>query len=451
MSGRQLHLNVNILHAGFSPAAWRMDGVDPYAAFTVDHYVQVAKIAERAKLDAVFLADQAAISDRIDYRPITSLEPTIVLATVAAATERIGLIATASTSFNEPYNIARRFATLDHVSGGRIGWNIVTTADPASARNFGLNGAIDHGRRYERAAEFADIVKALWDSWEDDAFIGDVASGRFVDATKVHAIDHKGAHFSVHGPHNVPRSPQGHPVVVQAGGSDDGKDLAARHAEAVFSASQSFEEALGYARELKARAVAYGRTGGVPLNLAGLATIIGSTEAEAERRQEELWDRIPLDYSLGRLSGVLGIDRERLKLDEKLPEGTQLPPNGGHTFFKATLALARSNDFTVRQLIRALNGSTGHRTIVGTPEQIADDIERWFVAGAADGLNLMPDVLPTGLEVFVDTVVPILRRRGLFRTEYEGRTLRDHLGLIRPESRFAPQPSKAPGLLGAAL
>lgn len=195
MSGRQLHLNVNILHAGFSPAAWRMDGVDPYAAFTVDHYVQVAKIAERAKLDAIFFADQAAISDRIDYRPITSLEPTIVLATIAAATERIGLIATASTSFNEPYNIARRFATLDHVSGGRIGWNIVTTADPASARNFGLTGAIDHGGRYERAAEFTEIVKALWDSWEDDAFIGDVASGRFVDAAKVHAIEHEGRIF----------------------------------------------------------------------------------------------------------------------------------------------------------------------------------------------------------------------------------------------------------------
>lgn len=217
----------------------------------------------------------------------------------------------------------------------------------------------------------------------------------------------------------------------------------------MFSASQSFEEALAYAKELKARAVARGRSGGVPLNLAGLATIIGSTEAEAERRQEELWDRIPLDYSLTRLSGVLGIDRERLRLDEKLPDVIPLPPNGGHTFFKATLALARNNDFTVRQLIRALNGSTGHRTVVGTPEQIADDIERWFVAGAADGFNLMPDVLPTGLEVFVDTVVPILRRRGLFRSDYEGRTLRDHLGLIRPESRFAPQPHKASGLLGA--
>lgn len=428
MSDRQLHLNVNILHAGFSPAAWRMDGVDPYAAFDINHYVNVARIAEAAKFDAIFLADQAAVSDRLDYRPITALEPTIVLAIVAAATSRIGLIATASTSFNEPYNIARRFATLDHVSNGRAGWNAVTTADPSSARNFGLDGAIDHSRRYARAAEFAHIVKALWDSWEDDAFIGDVASGRFVDVGKVHALEHKGEFFAVKGPHNMPRPPQGHPVVVQAGGSDDGRDLAARHAEAVFSASQSLEEAIGYARDLKARAQPYGRP--APLVLAGLATIIGGTEAEARQRQEELWKLIPLDYSLARLAGVLGIARERLSLDEPLPADIPLPANGGHTFFKATLAKAEGK--TVRELIRDLNGSTGHRTIVGTPEQIADDIEHWFKAGAADGFNLMPDVLPTGLEAFTQGVVPILQKRGLFRTEYDSATLRGHLGLARP-------------------
>lgn len=428
MSRGQLHLNVNILHAGFSPAAWRMDGVDPHAAFDINHYVKVARIAEAAKFDAIFLADQAAIADRIDFRPITALEPTIVLAIVAAATSRIGLIGTASTSFNEPYNLARRFATLDHVSNGRAGWNAVTTADPASARNFGLDGAIDHGRRYARAAEFAEVVKALWDSWEDDAFIGDVAAGRFVDTAKLYALDHHGEFFAVKGPHNMPRPPQGHPVVVQAGGSDDGRDLAARHAEAVFSASQSLDEAIDYARDLKTRAAAYGRP--APLVLAGLATIIGGTEAEARQRQEELWDLIPLDYSLARLGGVLGLPVDRLVLDEPLPQNIPLPANGGHTFFRATLAKAEGK--TVRQLIRALNGSTGHRTIVGTPEQIADDIEHWFHAGAADGFNLMPDVLPTGLEAFTEGVVPILQRRGLFRTEYAGVTLRDHLGLARP-------------------
>ncbi|MEK1873360.1 MAG: NtaA/DmoA family FMN-dependent monooxygenase, partial [Rhizobium altiplani] len=230
MSRRQLHLNINILHSGFSPAAWRMEGSDPRASFDINHYIKVAGIAERGTFDAVFLADQAAISDRIDFRPLTSLEPTIVLAVVAASTERIGLIGTASTTYNEPYNIARRFATLDHASGGRAGWNIVTSADLAQSRNFGLEKPVAHASRYERAGEFASVVKALWDSWEEEAFVGDVATGRFVDPGRVHPIAHNGKHFSVHGPHNIPRPPQGHPVLVQAGGSDDGRALAAEHA-----------------------------------------------------------------------------------------------------------------------------------------------------------------------------------------------------------------------------
>ena len=434
---RELHLNINILHSGFSPAAWRMDGSDPRASFDINHYINVARIAERGTFDAVFLADQAAISDRVDFRPLTSLEPTIVLATVAAHTQHIGLIATASTTYNEPYNIARRFATLDHASGGRVGWNIVTSADLSQSRNFGLEKPVEHHGRYERAAEFIAVVKALWDSWEEDAFVGDVASGRFVDPAKVHPIAHRGKHFSVHGPHNGPRPPQGHPVLVQAGGSDDGRELAAQHAEAVFSASQSFDEALDYAWDLRTRAVRYGRAPNSALILAGLATIIGSTEAEAKRRQEELRELIPLEYSLARLSGVLQIDPKRLKLDEPLPDDIPLPPDGGHTFFRATLALAQREKLTVRGLIRALNGGTGHRTIVGTPEAIADDIEAWYLAGAADGFNLMPDVLPHGLEVFVDEVVPLLRRRGLFRQAYSGHTLRDHLGLARPANPYA--------------
>ena len=434
---RQLHLNVNILHSGFSPAAWRMAGSDPRASFDINHYINVARIAERGTFDAVFLADQAAISDRVDFRPLTSLEPTIVLALVAAHTTHIGLIATASTTYNEPYNIARRFATLDHASGGRVGWNIVTSADLPQSRNFGLEKPVEHQRRYERAAEFTTVVKALWDSWEDEAFIGDVETGRFVDPSRVHAIAHHGEHFSVHGPHNIPRPPQGHPVIVQAGGSDDGRQLAAEHAEAVFSASQSFDEALDYANDLKARAAHFGRPRESILVLAGLATIIGSTEIEARRRQEELRELIPLEYSLARLSGVLQIDPKRLKLDEPLPEDIPLPADGGHTFFRATLALAGRERLSVRDLIRALNGGTGHRTIVGTPEAIADDIEKWFRAGAADGFNLMPDVLPSGLEVFVDEVVPILRRRGIFRQDYAGRTLRDHFGLSRPTNPYA--------------
>jgi FMN-dependent oxidoreductase (nitrilotriacetate monooxygenase family) len=415
-----------------------MPDSDPYAFADIKHYIRVAEIAEAGKFDAVFLADSAAIVDRIDYRSITALEPTIVLAMIAAATKHIGLIATVSTTSNEPYNVARRFATLDHVSDGRAGWNVVTTADAASARNFGLSEAVEHGRRYQRADEFTQIVKDLWDSWEDDAFVGDVSRGVLVDLSKLHAIGHRGEHFSVQGPLNLPRSPQGRPVLVQAGGSDDGRALAGRHAEAVFSASQSFEEALAYSREIKAIAAGHGRPGGLPLNLAGLATIIGGTEAEAQRRHEDLLDRIPLDYSLARLAGVLQIDRERLKLDEQLPDDLPLPKNGNHTFFRATVAIARANNYTVRQLIRAIASGSGHRVLIGTPEQIADDIETWFRAGAADGFNLMPDVLPEGLRAFVDGVAPILQKRGLFRTEYEGASLREHLGLARPESRFAP-------------
>ncbi|WP_043421515.1 LLM class flavin-dependent oxidoreductase [Cupriavidus basilensis] len=437
MRARQLHLNINILHSGFVPSAWRLPDSDPAAFADVRHYIRVAQIAEAGKLDAVFLADNAAIVDQIHFRPIPALEPTVLLASIAAATTHIGLIGTASTSYNEPYNIARRFATLDHVSAGRAGWNMVTTADAPSARNFGRDAAPDHAQRYARASEFATVVKALWDSWEDDAFIGDKTSGRFVDTAKVRPIAHHGEHFSVQGPLNLPRSPQGHPVVVQAGASADGRELAARHAEAVFSASQSFEESLAYGHALKARAQALGRGPDAVQVLAGLTTIIGATEAQARRRRDDLIDLIPWDYSLARLAGTLGITPERLKLDERLPDNLALPANGNgnHTFFNATLALARRHGYTVRELIRELAGGGGHRVIVGTPEQIADDIEHWFRHGAADGFNLMPDALPDGLQDFVDGVVPILQRRGIFRSEYEGSTLREHLGLARPQGR----------------
>jgi len=431
---RQLHLNVNILHSGFLPSAWRLPDSDPRAFIDIQHYVGVAQIAEAGKLDAVFLADNAAIIDQINFRPITALEPTVLLAVVAAATSHIGLIATASTSYNEPFNIARRFMTLDHVSNGRAGWNAVTTADVPSARNFGRDAAPDHGQRYARAAEFTSVVKALWHSWDEDAFVGDKATGSFVDTDKVRPIDHHGEHFSVAGPLNLPRSEQGHPVVLQAGGSADGRELAAQHAEAVFSASQSFEESLAYGREIKARAQALGRGPDAVRILPGLTTIIGATEAQARRRRDELVELMPWDYSIKRLAGILGIAPERLSIDGYLPDNLSLPANGNgnHTFFNATVAIARRNNFTVRQLVHELAGGGGHRVIVGTPEQIADDIEHWFKHGAADGFNLMPDVLPDGLQDFVDGVVPILQKRGLFRTEYQGRTLREHFGLARP-------------------
>ncbi|MDB5617732.1 LLM class flavin-dependent oxidoreductase [Tardiphaga sp.] len=442
MATRKLHLNVNLLHSGVYASAWRRPESDPHAGFDVGHYVNVARVAERGKFDAIFLADTPAITDRVDYRPIQSLEPTIVLASVAAATTHIGLIATASTTYNEPYNIARRFATLDHASGGRSGWNAVTTADAAAGRNFGLPAVLEHRARYDRAKEFVEVVHKLWDSWEDDAFVGDKASARFVDTGKVHAINHRGQYYSVDGPLNVPRSPQGRPVTVQAGGSGDGRDLAAAQADAVFTLAQSVEEGVAYARDLRARAVAYGRASDSIVILPGLATVIGSTEAEAKRRQDELWELVPIEYSLARLAGTLHVSPDRLELDKPLPD-LPLPANANQTMFLGTVALARKDNLTVRQLLKALGGGVGHRFIIGTPEAIADDIETWFRAGAADGFNLMPDVLPTGLEVFVDEVVPLLQRRGIFRSEYEGRTLRDHFGLERPPSRYAKRAGAA--------
>jgi FMN-dependent oxidoreductase (nitrilotriacetate monooxygenase family) len=430
---RLLHLNVNAWLQGFVPSAWRVPEHDPLGFVDVQHYVRIARIAEAGKLDALFLADSVS-TDNLATGPVTALEPTLVLTAVAAATTHLGLIGTATTSFNEPYNIARRFATLDLISGGRAGWNVVTTADLLSARSFGLEQVPDHATRYRRAEEFTQIVKALWNSWADDALIADAASGRFVDLDKLHPVHHQGEFFKVQGVLNQPRSRQGHPVLLQAGGSDDGQALAARHAEAVFSSSQSFEEALAYAQGLKRRAQAFGRAPGSLKIFPGLGVILGGTEAEARQRHRELIDRVPLEHSLRRLAGRLGVDPEQLELDQPLPQDLPLPlnGNGGHTFFRSILARSRQQGYTLRELLLNQAGGAGHREIVGSPEQVADDIEHWFRDGAADGFNLMPDLLPSGLQDFVDHVVPILQKRGIFRTEYQGSTLRENLGLARP-------------------
>jgi FMN-dependent oxidoreductase (nitrilotriacetate monooxygenase family) len=433
MSRRQLHLNINILNSGFHGAAWRAPSSDPAAFVDVQHYVNSARIAERGTFDAVFLADTPSFADRPEYRPYQALEPTIVLATIAAATDSIGLIGTASSTYNDPYNLARRFATLDLASGGRVGWNVVTTADPGASRNFGFDDVTAHRDRYEQAAEFSAVVKALWDSWEDGALVGDKASGQFVDLHRVHPIHHAGRHYKVRGPLNVPRSPQGRPVLIQAGGSEDGRNLAALHAEAIFSVAQTEADGLEFARDIRSRAARLGRTDPIVF-LPGLATMIGSTEAEVKQREQDLWDLLPTEYGVARVAGLFQLDPAGLELDKPLPADLKLPEHGMQTFASATLDVARRDGLTVRQLLRKLGGSTGHRLLAGTPEQIADDIERWFLSGAADGFNLMPDVLPEGLQTFVDHVVPLLRRKGIFRRDYTGRTLRDHFDLVRPRN-----------------
>ncbi|MCI2418737.1 LLM class flavin-dependent oxidoreductase [Saccharopolyspora sp. K220] len=426
------------MSVGHHEAAWRLPESDPAANTSLDHYVKLARIAERGTFDSVFLADAPALRVDVGQRPATTLEPTVLLTALATATERIGLIATASTTYNEPYNLARRFASLDHISGGRAGWNIVTNAVVEAARNFNLDELPSHRARYRRAQEFVEVSRKLWDSWEDDAEVGD-KSGVWADERKVHAIDHRGEHFTVRGPLNVPRPPQGHPLLVQAGSSEDGKALAARFAEAVFTAQQTLDEGKAFYADLKERARQFGRAAETIKILPGIVPVVGSTEAEARKLEADLRDHIVHRYALQRLSGTLGITLTEDDLDRRLP--AELPGEEqietAKSRYTLVVDLARREDLTVREIIHRLGGGRGHRTFTGTPEQIADTIEKWFTSGAADGFNVMPPVLPSGLESFVDGVVPILRQRGLFRAEYTGRTLRDHYGLSRPANQYA--------------
>ncbi|MDP2712580.1 MAG: LLM class flavin-dependent oxidoreductase [Solirubrobacteraceae bacterium] len=428
-----VRLGVNVLGVGCHPGAWRSGEVAPAALYDVEYFRRVARIAERGTLDAIFLADQPGLQELpVQRPPMTSLEPTVVLAAIAAATERIGVVATASTSYNEPFNIARRIVSLDHVSGGRAGWNAVTTYSPTASANFGSAAPASHDDRYGRADEFLTVAKALWDSWADDALVGDVDQGTYADAERIEPIDHVGEHFSVRGPLNVPRSPQGRPVLVQAGGSEQGRALAAKHAEAVFTSQLTLESGQAFYADLKARAARAGRNPDGVLILPGLTTVIGGTEAEARARYERLEELAGGSGSLWQLGLTFGLDVDELDLDAPLPL-EQIAPRAAlqssHGFQDAFLSLARQG-LTVRQIVTRF--ASGHRLAIGAPEQIADTIERWVRERAADGFNLMPDVFPTGLEAFVDHVVPELRRRGLLRSEYEGTTLRDHLGLARP-------------------
>jgi FMN-dependent oxidoreductase (nitrilotriacetate monooxygenase family) len=441
-----LHFNAFLMGCGHHEAAWRLPESDPFANLDLGHWSNLAQIAERGAFDSVFLADGPALWGNAKHRPGGSLEPTVLLTALAGATSHIGLIATASTTYNDPYNLARRFASLDHISGGRAGWNIVTTANKAAAQNFGLDDNPSHRERYQRAAEFTDISIGLWDSWEDGAEIGDKAAGIYADEDRIHPIDFKGEYFQVRGPLNVPRTPQGRPLLVQAGSSEDGREFAARYAEAVFTAQQTLADAQDFYTDLKARARRLGRDPDQIKILPGLVPTIGSTEAEARALEDELEALIVPDYGLNHLAQILELPASSLPLDGHLPESvySRPPIEGMQSRSQLVLDLARRDNLTVRQLIGRLGGGRGHRTFAGTPEQVADTIEEWSEAGAADGFNVMPAALPSGLEAFVEHVIPLLRKRGLFREEYTGRTLRDHYGIPRPASQYAtPLPTPA--------
>jgi FMN-dependent oxidoreductase (nitrilotriacetate monooxygenase family) len=435
MSDKRLHLNAFLMNTGHHEASWRLPESDPHSSTSIAHYTRLAQTAERGKLDSVFFADSPSLWGSVGRRPSGSLEPTVVLAALAAATERIGLIATASTTYNEPYNLARRFASLDHLSGGRAGWNIVTTATLDAARNFNRSELPDHASRYARAEEFLQVAKKLWDSWDDAAVLGDKETGRWGDERLVRPAAHDGEHFQVAGALNVPRSPQGHPLLVQAGSSEDGRAFAANHAEAVFTAQQTLEEARSFYADIKRRAAAAGRDPDGVLVLPGIVPVLGDTEAEARELEAELDRLIVPEYARDNLARQLKLDPSELDLDKELPE--HLPSEdeieGAKSRFTLIVDLARRERLTVRRLIGRLGGGRGHRTFTGTAEQVADAILEWADAGAADGFNVMPAVLPSGLESFVDRVVPILQERGRFRTEYTGTTLREHYGLARPE------------------
>ncbi|MDX2592969.1 MULTISPECIES: LLM class flavin-dependent oxidoreductase [Streptomyces] len=434
----QLHLNAFLMEAGHHEAAWRLPHSNPRADFDLTHWIELARLAEHAKFDSLFLADGPALIGTGEFRPPGQLEPLTLLTALSQATSRIGLIATVSSTYNEPYNLARRLASVDHISGGRAGWNIVTSAGADEAANFGLKDRPGHAERYARADEFLRVAKALWDSWETEAVLAEQTTGHYADPARLHRLDHDGTYFKVAGPLNVERPPQGHPLLVQAGSSEDGRNFAARHAEAIFTAHTVYERAAAFYTDIKARTKAAGRDPDTVIVLPGIVPYIGSTEAEARTLAREFDElRVP-EYGLRQLAAVFETDPAVFALDGPLPDFILARPKleGAQSRSDLIIDLAVRERLTVRQIISRLGGGRGHFECVGTPEQIADTIIAWFEGGAADGFNIMAPALPSGLAAFAEHVLPILRAKGLFREEYEGTTLREHYGLPVPANQF---------------
>jgi FMN-dependent oxidoreductase (nitrilotriacetate monooxygenase family) len=426
--------------ASIHTGAWRYPGAYPDANFNFAHLKRFAQRLEQARFDAFFMADHLAVLNMPIQalkrsHTVTSFEPFTLLSALAGATERIGLVATASTTFDHAFHIARRFASLDHLSGGRAGWNIVTTSNPDAALNFGLEEHMDHDERYRRAREFYDVVTGLWDSFADDAFVRDVAAGIYFDPERVHVLNHKGKYLSVRGPLNIARPIQGWPVIVQAGSSEAGRQLAAETAEVVFGAQSTLEGGRKFYADVKGRMQRLGRDPDNLKILPGAFVVVGESVTEAREKRAQLDALVHFESSIASLSLALGTDASGFDPDGQLPE---IPPtNGSHSGRERTVELAKREGLTVRQLAQRLGGFSG-LAFVGTPKTIADEMEEWLASEGSDGFNVMFPYLPAGLDDFVDRVVPELQRRGIFRREYEGATLRENLGLKRPENRFFP-------------
>ena len=448
--GRQMKLGVSMIGMGYHVAAWRHPDAPAGGNMELPHYVRVVQAAERGLFDMAFLADGVGI--RTYDQPEGAIcrlaknvqfEPLTLLSALAMVTSRIGLVATASTTYNEPFHVARKFASLDHISGGRAGWNVVTSATDMEAQNFGRDAAPAVAWRYDRATEFVDVVQGLWQSWDADAFVRDKASGLNYRPDGLHVLDHRGPHFTVRGPLNVARTPQGQPIIVQAGASDQGRELAAATADVVYAAAPAFADAKAYYDDVKGRMARYGREPDELKIMPGLMAVPGATEAEARDKYEVLQELVDPLVGLNSIANYLG-DLSGHDLDGPVPEPAM---RRTHSRGRIFADLAQRHGYTIRQLYLAIAGGNGHRTVVGTPARIADEMEAWFRGGAADGFNFLPPWLPGGLEDVVDSVVPELQRRGLVRTAYEGTTLRANLGA--GPARRRPVPRTAP-LEGAA-
>jgi len=435
----QLHLGAFMRPVSIHTAAWRYPGAFPDANFNFEHYKYFIQTLERGRFDAFFMADHLAVlnmpMDALKRSAtVSSFDPLTLLPALATLTTHIGLVATASTTYNEPFHIARKFASLDYISGGRAGWNVVTSSNPDEALNFGSAKHMEHDIRYQRAKEFYAVVTGLWDSWADDAWLRDVDDGVYFDPGKLHILDHEGQYLSVRGPLNIARPIQGWPVIVQAGSSESGRQLAAETAEVVFGSANNLTDAKAYYADIKARMEISGRSPEHLKILPGAFVVIGDTVVEARKKKERLDSLVHPDSGIATLSVLLGTDVSGLGLDDPLPDIPESNATQGGR--QRVVDMARRENLTIRELAQYVGGSFGSLEMVGTPSTIADEMEEWLHTKACDGFNVMFPYLPGGLDDFVDQVVPELQRRGIFRREYEGGTLRDHLGLPRPTNRF---------------